>query len=393
MQAQNSFWPINLSQQQLLQHLPQQLLQLVSAAQNSTPKLSWQAEAPAGITPGCFGGLLIIIQGVNSPSRLLGFVFQAFPCPSMTEAMYKSLCQLLCGIWMLMNEPGHVNPFGLHVFMWKWMSQSLFPEKCGKVAAENNKGIESFRRIDYDKDMSAEVMKVASATSQGAHQRRIKAPKLPPGTNQRPKGAKNGLSVTEEAVTEVVPIGQHHNIVVDQHNLSESVGIISDGGNNENDDTLALVAFHAPTIQQHKVVEHKVGEVVMKDQEVEEVHNGQASEFSMVISDSGLPEQYATKWGEEMYEDHDLCLTIVGGQYHCKQLGGKTFQNPEEFVKFAEENGYVLHEDSTISSETGYEVPKVIQNSANESCHQVDDVDPSPIPRTHHRKKGVSVFS
>ncbi|CAM8982810.1 unnamed protein product [Rhodiola kirilowii] len=83
----------------------------------------------------------------------------------------------------------------------------------------------------------------------------------------------------------------------------------------------------------------------------------------------------------------DLYLTNVGGQFYCEQLGGKIFQDQEEFAKFAEENGYV-QEDSTIPiEELEYEVPEVIHNSANQSCDQVEYVDPSPMTRTRQRKK------
>ncbi|CAM8904624.1 unnamed protein product [Rhodiola kirilowii] len=59
----------------------------------------------------------------------------------------------------------------------------------------------------------------------------------------------------------------------------------------------------------------------------------------------------------------DLYLTNVGGQFSCEQLGGKIFQDQEEFAKFAEENGYV-QEDSTI-----------------------EYVDPSPMPKPRQQKK------
>ncbi|CAM8896606.1 unnamed protein product [Rhodiola kirilowii] len=87
----------------------------------------------------------------------------------------------------------------------------------------------------------------------------------------------------------------------------------------------------------------------------------------------------------------DLYLTNVGGQFYCEQLGGKIFQDQEEFAKFAEENGYV-QEDSTIpieEPEKGYEVPEVIHNSAIQSCDQVEYVDPSPMPRTRQQKKRI----
>ncbi|KAL9681833.1 hypothetical protein QQ045_013622 [Rhodiola kirilowii] len=54
---------------------------------------------------------------------------------------------------------------------------------------------------------------------------------------------------------DAVVVDQHQNMLGDQNNLSDTVGITSDGGNNENGDALVLVAFHAPT-NQHEVVEH-----------------------------------------------------------------------------------------------------------------------------------------
>ncbi|KAL9688037.1 hypothetical protein QQ045_032450 [Rhodiola kirilowii] len=298
---------------------------------------------------------------------------------------------------------------------------------CRKIAAGNNKGTESLRRNDYDKDMSTKVMKVASATSRSTSEedKRTKIAPRNKSKNQRrdewvevrrKKGSKTvqfidtkpgdnpnnpileqaSKNVTEEAATEVVSIGQHHNIVVDQHNLGESVGIFSDDGNNENDDTLALVAFHASkngSMQQGGVED--MSTPVHVDKIVEEDPNKGIDvgehDYLPVVALKESQDQVVTDSGSDAeYEHHVLSLTNVGGRIYCEEFGGKSFQDLEELVNYGKENGYVLQVESSMpieESERGHEVHEVIQN-ANDSGDQAEYVDPPPIPtRNRHRNK------
>ncbi|KAL9661686.1 hypothetical protein QQ045_026512 [Rhodiola kirilowii] len=253
---------------------------------------------------------------------------------------------------------------------------------CRKIVAGNNKGSESLRRKDYDKDMSAKVMKEASATSRSTSEedkgtkidsrnkskdqrsdewvevRRKKGSKSvqfidpKPGDNSdKPILEQARINATEEAATEVVSM--LHNIVVDQLFLGESVGIISDDGNNEIDDTLALVAFHAPTNQQEETLlvdnngsmqqggVEDMSTTMQVDQIIEVSGDNEVADSLAVVALKESQDQVMTDSGSDAEYDHVLSITNVGGRFYCEEFGGKSFQDAEELIKYSKENGYV----------------------------------------------------
>ncbi|CAM8894106.1 unnamed protein product [Rhodiola kirilowii] len=286
---------------------------------------------------------------------------------SELDAMTALACPLRKFVDVDVDErTWHVNPFGLHVFVWKWMSRSLFPVKCRKIVAGNNKGSESLRRKDYDKDMSAKVMKEASATSRSTSEedkgtkidsrnkskdqrsdewvevRRKKGSKSvqfidpKPGDNSdKPILEQARINATEEAATEVVSM--LHNIVVDQLFLGESVGIISDDGNNEIDDTLALVAFHALTNQQEETLlvdnngsmqqggVEDMSTTMQVDQIIEVSGDNEVADSLAVVTLKESQDQVMTDSGSDAEYDHVLSITNVGGRFYCEEFGGKSF--------------------------------------------------------------------
>ncbi|CAM8891275.1 unnamed protein product [Rhodiola kirilowii] len=253
---------------------------------------------------------------------------------------------------------------------------------CRKIVAGNNKGSESLRRKDYDKDMSAKVMKEASATSRSTSEedkgtkidsrnkskdqrsdewvevRRKKGSKSvqfidpKPGDNSdKPILEQARINSTEEAATEVVSM--LHNIVVDQLFLGESVGIISDDGNNEIDDTLALVAFHAPTNQQEETLlvdnngsmqqggVEDMSTTMQVDQIIKVSGDNEVADSLVVVALKESQDQVMTDSGSDAEYDHVLSITNVGGRFYCEEFGGKSFQDAEELIKYSKENGYV----------------------------------------------------
>ncbi|CAM8940503.1 unnamed protein product [Rhodiola kirilowii] len=191
--------------------------------------------------------------------------------------------------------------------------------------------------------------------------------------------AKNGAPVVISGKDEHLANPQDHNMANKElmnhvPNMGNGTDLSFHRKSKEKDDNQQAVLqrvheTNVVTEQVHKIIE----EETLLVEENDSMHQGE---------------------GEEM--DCDLCLTIVDDQFYCEQLD-KTFQDPEEFAEFVGELGYVLKEDSTISigeSEKGHEAPEAIQNSANVSCLQIEDVDPSPVPRSRHKKKkGVRASS
>ncbi|KAL9680676.1 hypothetical protein QQ045_018561 [Rhodiola kirilowii] len=136
-------------------------------------------------------------------------------------------------------------------------------------------------------------------------------------------------------------------------------------GTLKNDDTLALVAFHAPTKQQQKVLEHKVHKeetwIVEKNGSMQQ---GGAEDMSIPVETDGKHVVLSQELDDYVKE-------------------AKEYGTLEHFLKFCKENGYIHQVGSSIQVDESERVDEDLND-------QVDNTTLMPtisIPtRNRHRK-------